>query len=338
MIVTEFQEVQTGKKFSIKYKEQPLGEGAQGSIHEIIEINGTLYATWVLKFLKVSNSALETRLHLLTDTIKDKKLDSEGLSCIPAVLLRTSFDNKLAIPMRFANGNDLSYGLPTIARPLTRQLAAAYELAHSVNRLHSAGFVLGDLALDNLIIDPNNWALYLIDIDGSGFQWIGTPYPVIAHNGPKGSVCPPEHKDHLLYTQEMDLWGLAILLHFVLTGQEPMDSNLFGLGRTYADPGVRWPPSGHPKEGAHLQLLDGLGKPLKNAFIKSFNQGKLTPKNRLSAEDWERLLSKAQNFVYACQCSLPKPYVALDENGRRLEKCPKCGESIMPHPWDQPIP
>lgn len=327
----EFIQIGSSKAYVIEYEKEAFGQGAQGHLHQIIKVNNTPYGTWAIKLLHQSSVALSQRLLALTEFITANGLNTEGLSCTPALLLQSTLDHTLAIPMRRALGPDLESGggLPANSS-LAKRLAAARELARCVRRLHEQGMVIGDLSHDNLIIDPKNWALYLIDIDGAGFVWNGRTYSVIADNSPKGELCPPEFSGQS-YTQEMDLWGLSVLLHFILTDEDPM--SLFGLARTYASSAkISWPPPEHPKYESHLSALESLGQPLKAAFIHSFNQGRLLPNHRLRAHEWENLLDEAQNYLYQCNCSPDKPFVALSAPGQILYECPKCGNPIMARP------
>lgn len=328
---SEFIQIGSSKTYVIEYEKEAFGQGAQGHIHQVVKVNNTPYGTWAIKLLHQSSVTLSQRLSALIEFIAANRLNTDGLSCTPALLLQSKLDHTLAIPMRRALAPDLESGggVPTNGS-LAKRLAAASELARCVRRLHEKGMVIGDLSHDNLIIDPKNWALYLIDIDGAGFVWKERAYPVIADNSPKGELCPPEFSGQS-YTQEMDLWGLSTLLHFILTDEDPM--SLFGLARTYASSTtISWPPQKHPKYESHLSVLESFGQPLKAAFIRSFNQGRLLPNQRLRAYEWESLLNEAQNYLYQCNCSPDKPFVALSAPGQILYECPKCKNPIMARP------
>lgn len=326
--IQKFKQLGSSKTYLIEYEKNAFGHGAQGHVHQIMTINKMPYGTWAIKILNESSQDLSHRLNALTKFIGTNRLDTEGLSCLPAILLQSSSNQTLAIPMRRASGPDLENGggVPS-TNTLSKRLAAAFELANCVDRLHQKGVIIGDLAHDNLIIDPKNWALYLIDVDGCGFNHNGHSYSTIANNSPKGELCPPEFAKQP-YSQEMDLWALSILLHFLLTDEDPI--SLFGLARDYARPAeLEWPPKLHPYREIHLTTLRSLGTPLYDAVIRSFNAGRTKPNQRLRANQWKQLINEAQTHLYQCNCSPHKPFVALSAIGQILYECPMCNTPVM---------
>ena len=311
--------------------ENPLDGGAQGDIYKITAVNDKPTTQWVIKLLKTSSESLQERLQAFVDFIKRNNLNTEGLACTPDTLLQTDFDDRIGFIMRRAPGMDIRSVRTIPARgTLSKRLAAATQLARCVRRLHEKGMIIGDLSYDNTIIDPEptNWALYLIDIDGGGFSWKEKQYALTHNNSGKGQLCPPEYsfKTPMPYVLNMDLWGLAIILHRVLTDKDPITD--FGLARIYANPkkDIEWPPPNHAK--SHLEKLDLLGKPLKEAFIHVFNDGRTQPDERPTACKWELLLDEAQNHVYECKCNPKQPFVALEDVEQIMKKCPYCDRSL----------
>ena len=330
-----FKQVGTNRTYQVEYETEPIGQGGQGKVYKIVRVNNTLCATWVIKILDDTSPQLVKRLQALIDFIQAHSLNTDGLSCVPTTVLQAT-SGQIGIPMRFAEATDLENGggLPRNST-LPKRLALAYELARSVRRLHNKGMVIGDLAHDNLIVFPENWALYLIDLDGAKFKWQGQTHLLLANNSPKGSICPPEFSSKMDYTATMDLWSMAVLLHYFLTDQDPI--SLFGLARSYATTqNLTWPPSNHPKGQEHLEALRLFGEPLKNAFIKTFNEGRLKPRKRLKAQEWGRLLAQAQTYMYQCYSEPNKPFVALNNDGKMLMECPNicanCPKPIMARP------
>lgn len=333
-----FQLVGSNKVYTVDYETgdsgNGIGQGAQGTVYRVAQINGKPYGTWAIKILVdvPSNikAKLQERLYALVQFMNGYSVNAEGLSCVPSALLQSKPDNKLAILMRYAPDYDLENGgkLPSM-NSLPQRLAIASQLAKSIRRLHEKGTVIGDISNDNVIVDHLNWALYLIDLDGVSFSQNGKVYPLLTDNSGKGSFCPPEFNSKKPYTIEMDLWGLATLLHFILTDCYPMEKDLFGLARTYASPNaLAWPPSNHPKSNEHFEKLDIYGGAIKNAFLTAFNDGRLSPEKRPSALDWDNILTEAQKYMYQCNCTKDKPFVAVITNGQQMSQCPKCGAEI----------
>lgn len=324
-----FQHLGNDQLFQIEFEEHYLGEpGAFGAVHRIISVDSRKMASnsWVIKILNRSSPQLRERLGALVGFFAANHLNTEGLSCVPAAVFQDTLDSKLAIVMRHAPGADLETGggVPAGAS-LPKRLLVAAQLAGVVDRLHRHDVTIGDLAHDNLIIDPRNWALYIIDLDGIRFFHNGD-YPMIGINAGKGELSPPEAREHEPYTIQMDLWGLSILLHYLLTDNNPMST--FGLARTYGrrTPSA-WPPNSHPQREAHLAKLHMFGEPLKEALVQAFTEGRVSPRVRRSASEWKVLLDEAQQYMYECECSRRAPFVALALTGV-LSECPRCGSSI----------
>ncbi|MEW6027888.1 MAG: protein kinase [Chloroflexota bacterium] len=326
------------KPYVIEFEQEVLGKGAQGSVYRVAQINGKPYGTWAIKILidppPGIRANFEDRLKALVEFMSNVLLnnDAEGLSCVPAALLQSQSEKRLAILMRYAPDYDLDNGgkLPAL-NALPQRLAIGHQLAKCVRRLHEKGVVIGDLANDNIIVDHLNWALYLVDLDGISFALNGKNYPLLADNSGKGSHCSPEFNSKNPYTIEMDLWGLSTLLHFILTDWYPMENNLFGLARTYADSvNIIWPPANHPKSKSHLRKLRVFGEPIREAMITSFNDGRVTPSKRLSAIQWETLFAEAQRHMYLCNCAKDKPFVAIGIGGKVMTECPRCKLPLAP--------
>jgi serine/threonine protein kinase len=325
--VRNYKHLGNGRWYEIEYEEAPLGSGASGRVHHIARVGGTATGDWVIKTLRATSSALSQRLQALIRFLADHRLQDEGLSCVPIALLQGHPSSDLAIFMRCAPGPDLETGMGVPSRPtLAKRVAAGLQIAQCVHRLHQHGMIIGDLALDNLIIDPQNWATYLIDIDGAAFTR-GATLDLQATNEYKGEVCPPEFSPSVSYNQAMDAWSLAVLLHIILTDHEPM--GMFGYSLTYTDPApLPWPPPTLDTAALHHERLRILGTPISSAFLRVFNAGRTDPQARPPASDWESLLLEGQMNIYACDCSPDQPFVACGENGRK-RFCARCGRSLV---------
>lgn len=319
----------TGQAFQVEYRND-YREGGLGRVHQLIDVDGGPGAGWVLKVLKADASEeLRQRLNAVVSFLEATGLQTEGLSCVPAAVLRDQQDGTLVIAMREAPGSDLGPGYLPRERSLTRQLAAAFQAARSIQRLHAAGAILQDLACDNVILAPRNWALYVIDLDDITFtSTAGLRYQGGGRNSSKGEFCPPEHDSQAPYTEAMDLWSLATLLHFLLTGRLPMDHFDVVLEYTRHGPWT-WPPPGNAATPQHLEMLECLGAPLRDALLRVFNEGRVDPGQRPTAAQWAELLDDAQHHVYQCFCEHDNIFVALGQVGV-LGACPRCGAQLAP--------
>ena len=125
---------------------------------------------------------------------------------------------------------------------------------------------------------------------------------------------------------EMDLWGLGILLHYLLIDKDPVTD--FGLALTYANQKpISWPPHKFKREADKLCLY---GQTIIKTFRRLFNEGRLKPNARPTAEEWETLFVQAQKYIYECNCEKGKPFIPLNDQGDVLAECPKCHQLIMP--------
>ena len=184
----------------------------------------------------------------------------------------------------------------------------AMNVASIVWAIHEAGYVLGDIKPQNLLV--NNRALPAI-VDTDSFQVrhpiTGTVFRCLV--GSEGFT-PPEllNKELAQITQAEvhDRFRLAMMIYLMLFGEHPFKGRWIGSGDS-PDPTelIRhgfWP-YGHqsPIQPGPLTIpLDTIHPGLKKAFLQCFNQGHHNPDARPSAKDWVSLLKRAIADLEPC--------------------------------------
>src|SRR5688572_4896067 len=141
------QQVGTGQNFVLEIdEEKPLGRGAQGEVFTVTKINHHITALWAIKLLNIFPAPDLKRLQALIEFMEANKLNNEGLACVPIALLRVKSNNQIGIAMRRVTGPNIEgAGVPNGSN-FQKRLAAAYQLAYCVRRLHEKGVIVGDLA------------------------------------------------------------------------------------------------------------------------------------------------------------------------------------------------
>jgi len=326
-----YREFGGGAGHVLSYEADFFAEGEEGYVHRVSRYDGTAYSTLAIKRLKDSTDEHHARLAGLVGFLKNRDLNTMELACVPHKLLENTSSGELALLMRLAPGSDLATS-PELPNPSTldARLSAAYHLARAVRRLHDNNVLIGDLATDNLVLDRENWAIYLIDVDRVGFD---NEHPVAIFNDAKGEVAAPEHRSGVAFTEAMDRWSLAVLVHFLLTGSYPMA--LFDLLQRYADPKLEgiWPPPSDPRAAGHLSDVQLCGGPCANLFRLAFGIGRLEqPSERPTARVWEQTLDDARRHVYECYCRRGEYFVPLTDSGGILPACENCGRTIVSRP------
>lgn len=178
----------------------------------------------------------------------------------------------------------------------------AAHLAFAVGCLHEQGVVIGDLAPENVLIDPQA-RVTLIDCDS--MQIGGYLCPV----GSEGHTAPEwvgRRFDSGPRAETADRFALAVLIHQLLAGAHPWTGEWMGGG----DPPPRdqliragdWP----FRAGARLRPVPGmvtpqmLGPTLEALFRRAFIAGITDPEARPSAAEWQEAVCLALSVLEPC--------------------------------------
>jgi DNA-binding helix-hairpin-helix protein with protein kinase domain len=187
--------------------------------------------------------------------------------------------------------------------------ATAMNIASLVWAIHRAGYVLGDLKPQNILVDDG--ALPSI-IDTDSFQ-VRHPKTGQLYRCPVGSegFTPAELMDQdlaiLEQTEIHDRFRLGVICYLLLFGDHPFKGKWTGTGDS-PDPNelVRqgwWPHQPHsPIESSRLTVPLTIAHPaLQDCFLRCFNDGHLNPSLRPTASEWVQAFKGAIADLKRCR-------------------------------------
>lgn len=210
---------------------------------------------------------------------------------------------------------------------LSHLVTIAANVAQLVGVLHGARCVVGDLNDRNFLADGYG-RVFLVDVDSIQV----TDAKGEVHRCHVGSplFTPPElhtaRFESVVRLPEHDRFGLAVLLFMLLmngqhpfraipTGDAPMEPDEANIraGRfAYGGRINGFAPS------PHAPPIAALGPEVAEAFERTFLRGHVDPHERVSAEEWVRLLGRLRQSLVGCRS------VAAHEFHRSLRGCPFC--------------
>jgi DNA-binding helix-hairpin-helix protein with protein kinase domain len=238
-----------------------------------------------------------------------------------------------------------------VYNPLRRQLilpefnwlylhATGMNIASLVWAIHNAGYVLGDLKPQNILV--TNGALPSI-IDTDSFQ-VRHPETGELYRCPVGSegFTPAELMDQDLTTLEQtefhDRFRLGVLLYLLLFGEHPFKGRWVGKGDS-PDPNelVRqgwWPYAPHsPIQPSVLTSpLQIIHPALQDCFRRCFNAGHLNPKARPSAQEWVSVFKLAIPELKRCRTVSTHFFSKTDGHCYWCTRRQQLGVDIFPAP------
>ena len=134
-----------------------------------------------------------------------------------------------AITMEFVNGGDL-VGLLEGPDPLSIAgiLDVSAQLLSGVKAIHDCGIIHRDLKPENLLITTDG----VIKIADFSVAWTETATRLTGHGGVVGSIAyiSPEYLERGELDKRADLYGVAVILYEILTGQAPFEAdNVIGI-------------------------------------------------------------------------------------------------------------
>ncbi|MBI3414318.1 MAG: hypothetical protein HY043_03195 [Verrucomicrobia bacterium] len=341
-----------GTLLTCETDEEPIDGGGFGELFRIRKLAGQERSNLCVKLFHMTQAnGSETgaqatdrairRMRDLVDCFSHYEFTSDSLAAVPFLSGRVEMNGNstAAIVMPYIEGGDLAKASPKNL-PFPSRIVAAYSLAKGVRTLHADSpiplrhphemFVLGDIAPGNVIIDRsvgNNYPLYLIDLDGSGFHYLGRNHPT-AVNENKGDVedpaCPSPSK-------EGDRYALAVLIDKLFFSEHHARSNDDDFRKKYCVPEAKltWP---GPRSEEDRQMERLVGGQIMELLRHTFNEGRFTPSERKRALEWEAALASACQSIYQCpHCSACG--IDLDKNGKKNAVCGACAKSIALFDW-----
>jgi len=228
------------------------------------------------------------------------------------------------------------------------RIATAIKLACAANRLASLGLCYSDFSEKNIMVDPFEGKMTLIDCD-SLFVPDRLPPEIVG----TGNYRAPELYSGLVKNPslETDRHAFAVVLYLWLVGYHPLEGDkvysteIFDDGEEDQQDKLRYGSEAlyieHPKDASNR--LSGqkvtahtLGDELEKLFQRAFVKGLHNPKERPRPFEWQRVLINTYDRIIPC----PSLYCdwrmfVVPTNMRRLT-CPYCLQPVK-YPRTLPI-
>jgi DNA-binding helix-hairpin-helix protein with protein kinase domain len=184
---------------------------------------------------------------------------------------------------------------------------AAANVAACVQSLHEAGYVVGDLKPENLMVSQDAIPT-MVDLDSIQVPQIGSDHlrsPV----GTPGYMPPELHGITLTgadRTPRHDAFSLAVIIYQILLGTHPFQGRYLGSGDPPdEDEAIRrgwW--TGDPRslvvEGRAHVAFGILNPELQSLFRACFGEGLRSPGRRPTAAAWHNALGRTADILRTC--------------------------------------
>ncbi len=224
-------------------------------------------------------------------------------------------------------------------------------LARAVRRMHAAGLAHSDLSYKNVLVDPSNGSVCVIDVDGLVVPGkfppdvVGTP-DFIAPEVVKTSHLSKDDPKRCLPKRETDLHALAVLIYMYLLYRHPLrGGKVHDISDEQRDESLTMGERAlfieHPSDNSNRINLKNVKKSelpwadtdkipfsvtgpyLKELFLQAFVIGLHEPAMRPSANDWETALVKTVDLIQPCLNSDCEQKWYIFDNSTK-PKCPFC--------------
>lgn len=165
-----------------------------------IDLSSAINEFSVLRHLYASGCAVPKPIGIVTSD-PDGNLMAVSDDADGSVLQTHFHSDKVAIAMERVGNQDLFEVVvqdKVTHRHVAKAVQLAYSAAHSINAVHNAGVVHGDVKLENLVMGPSG-KVYVIDFESDGFT---------AEFLPPG---PFVHK-----SLQTDAWMLGVVIYFLV--------------------------------------------------------------------------------------------------------------------------
>ena len=186
---------------------------------------------------------------------------------------------------------------------LTRSRLVDYliNMLTTAEKLHSKNIFMGDINLDNFLIDPDSTTVSFIDCDSYQVTSNQVIYPC-----PVGqdAMIPPEHQgkklDSVIRNEDSDIFSLTVICFMLLmSGRHPYE-HIGGASTTQNIASGHFPYGQSIRPGVDGAIPPGywyvwwshLSYNLKSAFMKTFIEGAHNPSKRVRLAEFKKLLSQ----------------------------------------------
>ena len=224
---------------------------------------------------------------------------------------------------------------------LQKMICISIALSRAVRRLHAAGLAHSDLSGNNVLIDPTTGTCAVIDIDTLVVPDLFPPEVA----GTKGYIAPEvletmnlklDDPNRKLPNIRTDLFALPVLIYEYLLKRHPLEGPKIYSAQVEEDDFLAHGPKAlfieNPNDTSNRPddlkgTIHDFGPHLEKLFLQAFVDGLHNPKNRPSANDWERALVKTWDLLNPCpNPKCPEGWFVLHDIHKPI--CPHCGQRI----------
>jgi serine/threonine-protein kinase len=192
------------------------GAGGMGVVYRALDRK--LERTVALKFLPNELTSNEKeRERFLKEARTASSLDHPNIGVIHGV--DETPDGRSCIVMAFYEGESLAQRIRRGPLPFSEAMDVAIQMAHGLTEAHRNHIVHRDIKPSNVMLTPQGVAK-IVDF---GLARIVTSATATQSGGATGSVgyMSPEQTRGEPVDQRTDIWSLGLILHEMLTGQNP---------------------------------------------------------------------------------------------------------------------
>ena len=201
-------------------------------------------------------------------------------------------------------------------KPWPLYVAIAKNLSAAVYNVHEIHQVIGDLNPENILVNPNDGMVVLVDTDSYHISDSGRTYRCGV--GMPEFVAPELQGIHFpsaplpTFTPETDRFSLAVLIFALLmNGAHPFACTVISGSSSRFQPidnmqngkCAFFPESraGNMEIPRYAPDIKTLPENLQNLFRRAFVSGHRTPSLRPSAEEWYHALEQLENHLKTCR-------------------------------------
>lgn len=295
------------RKHNPQHVEPALKSGGEGTVYPLSHRPELV--------VKVYHEHLRTELHRQDKIFAQMKLYADLqplLKELPmAWPLIPVFDEQkqwVGYAMKKVNGKTMSvFRNPKLVRKhfpglnRTRLIDYLINMLTTAERLHQQGIYMGDINLDNFLIDPKSTTVSFIDCDSYQIVSNGELYPC-----PVGqdAMIPPEHQgkklSSVVRSEESDIFSLTVICFMLLmSGRHPYE-HIGGASTTQNIANGHFPYGQPIRPGVDGAIPPGywyiwwshLSYNLKSAFMTTFTEGAHQPCKRVQLTELKKRLSQ----------------------------------------------
>lgn len=235
-------------------------------------------------------------------------------------------------------------------------LRICLKLARAVRRLHLTGLAHSDLSYKNVLIDPADANVCVIDIDGLVVPGMFPPDVVGTPDFIAPEVMGTAHLEktdaqRVLPSRLTDLHALSVLIYMYLLHRHPLKDSkkIFDMNDDKNDDALRMGSAAlfieHPTDLSNSVDCKALGKGqlpwhdtrkrpysltgpyLSKLFNSAFIDNLHRPNQRPTAAEWEHALVETMNLLLPClNPDCQEKWFVFDSRSSKSGVCPFCGE------------